>query len=65
MTFRKAAAEAVAVAKKDLAAAQQLYNVLVIGCTTFQAVERVLDNCFELGIPVDTLSRNDTRGLFT
>ncbi|MGO1385530.1 MAG: hypothetical protein ACTHU1_12185 [Arachnia sp.] len=65
MTFNEAAEEAIAAAKKDPAEAQQLYNFLVIGCMTPQAVERVLDNFVELGIPIDTLSRNDAPRPFT
>jgi len=39
--------------------------LLVIGCRSPQAVERVLDNFVGLGIPIDTLSRNDGPGPFT
>ncbi len=65
MTFNEAAEEAIAAAKEDPAEAQQLFNFLVIGCMTPQAVERVLDNFVELGIPIDTLSRNDALRPFT
>lgn len=64
-TFQEAAAEAVAAAKMDPAAAQQLFNLIVIGCKSPPAVERALDNFVELGIPIDTLSHNNAQGPFT
>lgn len=51
---------AVEAARTDPAQAQQLYNLLLIGCKTPDAVKRVLDNFVELGIPVKDLSHDTT-----
>lgn len=54
--LRSALAEAVQAAREDPADAQALYDLLVIGCRTPQATERMLGNLDDLGIPTDHLS---------
>jgi len=54
--LRSALKEAVRAAREDPADAQALYDLLVLGCRTAQATERMLSNLDELGIPTDHLS---------
>lgn len=48
--------EAVEAARHDPAEAQALYEMLLIGCRTTRAVERMVANLDELGIPTGRLS---------
>jgi len=53
---KSALEDAIQAAREDPANAQALYDLLVIGCRTPQAIEKVLANLAELGIPTEHLS---------
>lgn len=55
-TMRAQLEEAVQAARDNPADAQRLYNLLLIGCRTPQAAERLLNDFVEAGIPTDHLS---------
>lgn len=57
--FKAVLEEVVQAAREDPAQAQAFYDLLVIGCRTPRAVEEVLANLDELGIPTGHLSHKN------